>query len=92
MSKRSARHPAGFYASLLNDVYDHSVDEYRERLSVLFERGLKSLLASNETITMRHDVLRSMFPDIQIRIVLLLCRSTTLTPLYYYMQLFTATH
>jgi len=39
-------------------------DECRERLALLFEKGLKSPLAYTETITMRHDVLRSIFPDL----------------------------
>ena len=39
---------------------DRSVDplraeECRERLALLFEKGLKSPLTCNETITMRHD-------------------------------------
>ena len=38
-------------------------DECRERLALLFEKGLKAPLACNETITMRHDVLRAIFPD-----------------------------
>ena len=38
------------------------VDESRERLVLLFEKGLKSPLAYNETIIMHHDVLRSIFP------------------------------
>ena len=37
-------------------------DEYRERLALLFEKGLKSPLACNETITIRHDVVRALFP------------------------------
>lgn len=37
-------------------------DECRERLSLLFEKGLKAPMACNETITMRHDVLRAIFP------------------------------
>ena len=39
-------------------------DECRERLALLFEKGLKSPMACNETITMRHDVLRAMFPGL----------------------------
>ena len=39
-------------------------DECRERLALLFEKGLKSPLACNETITMRHDVLRAIFPGL----------------------------
>ena len=39
-------------------------DECKERLALLFEKGLKSPLACNETITMRHDVLRSIFPSL----------------------------
>ena len=37
-------------------------DECKERLALLFEKGLKSPFGCNETITMRHDVLRSIFP------------------------------
>ena len=39
-------------------------DECRERLALLFEKGLKASLACNETITMRHDVLRAIFPGL----------------------------
>ena len=39
-------------------------DECRERLSLLFEKGLKASLACNETITMRHDVIRAIFPGL----------------------------
>ena len=39
-------------------------DECRERLALLFEKGLKSPLACNETITMRHIVLQAIFPDL----------------------------
>ena len=39
-------------------------DECRERLALLFEKGLKSPLACNETITMRHDVVRALFPGL----------------------------
>ena len=39
-------------------------DECRERLSLLFEEGLKKPLACNETITMRHDVVRAIFPGL----------------------------
>ena len=38
-------------------------DECRERLTLLFEKGLKASLACNETINMRHDVLRALFPE-----------------------------
>lgn len=37
------------------------IDECKERLALVFERGLKSPLGCNETIIMRHDVLRSIF-------------------------------
>ena len=37
--------------------------ECRERLTLLFERGLKASLAYRETITKQHDVLRLLFPD-----------------------------
>ena len=36
----------------------------RERLSLLFEKGLKAPMACNEIITMRHDVLRAIFPGL----------------------------
>ena len=39
-------------------------DEYRERLALLFEKGLKSPTACHETVTTRHDVLRAMFPGL----------------------------
>ena len=39
-------------------------DECKERLALLFERGLKSPLGCNETIIMRHDVLRLIFPGL----------------------------
>ena len=39
-------------------------DECKERLALLFEKGLKSPFGCNETITMRHDVLRSIFPGL----------------------------
>ena len=39
-------------------------DECKERLAILFERGLKSPLGCNKTIIMRHDVLRSIFPGL----------------------------
>ena len=39
-------------------------DECRERLALLFEKGLKSPLACNETITIRHDVVRVLFPGL----------------------------
>ena len=38
-------------------------DECKERLALLFEKGLKSPLACNESITMKHVVLRSIFPE-----------------------------
>ena len=41
-------------------------DESRERLALLFEKALKSPLACNETIIMRHDVLRSLFPGMPL--------------------------
>ena len=37
-------------------------DECRERLA--FEKGLKSPLACNETTTIRHDVVRALFPGL----------------------------
>ena len=39
------------------------VDKCKERLALLFENGLKSPRACNESITMRHDVLQSIFPE-----------------------------
>ena len=39
-------------------------DECTERLALLFEKGLKAPMAYNETITMRHDVLRAIFPGL----------------------------
>ena len=39
-------------------------DECRERLALLFEKGLKSPLACNDTITIRHDVVRALFPGL----------------------------
>ena len=38
-------------------------DECRERLTLLFKKGLKAPLACNKMITMRHDVLPAIFPD-----------------------------
>ena len=54
---------------LITAFEDRSVDplradECRERLSLLFEKGLKAPLACNKTITMRHDVLRAIFPGL----------------------------
>ena len=40
------------------------VNECRERLALLFEKGLKLPTACNETITMWHDVLRALFPGL----------------------------
>ena len=37
-------------------------DECRERLALLFEGGLKSPLGCCKTLTMSHDVVRSLFP------------------------------
>ena len=39
-------------------------DECRERLTLLLEKGLKTSLVYSETITMRHDVLRAIFPGL----------------------------
>ena len=39
-------------------------DECRERLTLLLEKGLKTSLLYSETITMRHDVLRAIFPGL----------------------------
>ena len=41
-------------------VYPVRIDECRERLAPLFEKGLKAILACNETIIMRHDVMRAL--------------------------------
>ena len=38
-------------------------DECTERLALLFERSLKAPLACNETIAIRLDVLRVLFPE-----------------------------
>ncbi|KAK2546828.1 hypothetical protein P5673_033446 [Acropora cervicornis] len=46
-------------------------DECKERLALLFEKGLKSPLACNESITMKHVLLRSIFPEM----LSALCRS-----------------
>ena len=40
---------------------DHA-EECKERLGLLFERALKCPMACNETLTMRHNVVRSLFP------------------------------
>ena len=40
------------------------IDECRERLALLFEKGLKAILACNETNVMRHDVMRALFPGL----------------------------
>ena len=42
-------------------------DECKERLALLFEKGLKSPLGCNETIIMRHDELQSIFPGLPIQ-------------------------
>ena len=39
-------------------------DECRERLAHLLEKGLKAPLAFNETIVVRHDVMRALFPGL----------------------------
>ena len=44
------------------DVDPLRLDECRERLALVFEKGLRSPLGFSDTITMRHDVLRSIFP------------------------------
>ena len=43
-------------------------DECRERLGLLFEKGLKTPLACNKTITMRHDVLQALFPEMPLEL------------------------
>ena len=40
------------------------IDECRERLALLFEKGLKATLAWNENIVIRHDVMRALFPGL----------------------------
>ena len=44
------------------DVDPLCLDECRERLALVFEKGLRSPLGFSDTITMRHDVLRVIFP------------------------------
>ena len=39
-------------------------DECRERLALLFEKGLKLPLGCDETIMIRHDVVRALFPGL----------------------------
>ena len=57
--------PEDLIAAFENRSVDHlRADECRERLALLFEKGLKSPLACNETITMRHDVVRALFPGL----------------------------
>ena len=54
--------PEDIIAAFQNRFVDPlRVDECRERLALLFEKGLKSPLACNETITMRHDAVRAIF-------------------------------
>ena len=40
------------------------IDKCREKLALLFEKGLKAILACNETIVMWHDVMRVLFPGL----------------------------
>ena len=40
------------------------IDACRERLALLFEKGLKAILACKETIVMLHDVMRALFPGL----------------------------
>ena len=52
---------------LVTSLESRSVDplraeECKERLALLFERALKSPMACNKTLTIRHDVVRSLFP------------------------------
>ena len=56
-------------ADLIADFKSRSVDphhlkECQERLELLFEGGLKRSLEYCETLTMSHDVIRSLFPKI----------------------------
>ena len=50
-----------FHSRSVNQIH---ADECRERLALLFEKGLKSPLAYSETIRMRHEVLRAIFPGL----------------------------
>ena len=54
---------AAFERGLVDPV---RIDECRERLALLFEKGLKVTLACNENIVMRHDVMRALFPGLPL--------------------------
>lgn len=54
---------AAFERKLVDPV---RIDECRERLALLFEKGLKVTLACNENIVMRHDVMRALFPGLPL--------------------------
>ena len=57
--------PEDFIVAFENRSVDPlRADECRERLSLLLEKGLKAYLACNETITMRNDVVRAIFPGL----------------------------
>lgn len=57
--------PEELIAALENRSVDRlGADECRERLALLFEKGLHSPLTYTETITMRHDVVRAIFPGL----------------------------
>ena len=40
------------------------IDECRERLALLFEKGLKATLACNKNIVMRQNVMQALFPGL----------------------------
>lgn len=42
---------------------DRSIEAARERLGVLFERGLRAKIKYDETIMIRHDIIRALFPE-----------------------------
>ena len=57
--------PEGVIAAFNSRAVDPvRADECRERLALLFEKGLKAPVACNETIIIRHDVSRAMFPGL----------------------------
>ena len=52
---------------LITTFESRYVDPLRaDECTVLFERGLKAPLAYSEAITMRQDLLRSLFPDMPL--------------------------
>ena len=46
------------------------VEEARERIALVFERGVKVLLQHEESIEIRHDVVRVLFPNVPAQIQL----------------------